>query len=99
MKPKPVNRSLSYQTKGNSGDHQGPYPPTAGHAPVLGGTSGPDSYNASAEAKAAFLNEFVRARDVRSVIEFGCSDGNQLSLADYPSYIGLDVSRTAIELC
>lgn len=61
-----------------------------------GGTSGPGSYYASAEAKATFLNEFVRARDVRSVIEFGCGDGNQLSLADYPSYIGLDVSRSAL---
>jgi len=64
-----------------------------------GGTSGPGSYNALAEAKAAFLNDFVRTRQVRSVIEFGCGDGHQLSLADYPAYIGLDVSRSAIELC
>ena len=64
-----------------------------------GGTSGPGSCNALAEAKAAFLNDFVRAREVRSVIEFGCGDGHQLSLADYPSYIGLEVSRSAIELC
>ena len=32
-------------------------------------------------------------------MEFGCGDGNQLSLADYPRYVGLDVSRTAIGLC
>src|SRR5260370_10285215 len=64
-----------------------------------GGTSGPGSYDALAEAKAAFLNDFARAREVRSVIEFGCGDGNQLSLAGYPSYTGLDVSRSAIELC
>jgi SAM-dependent methyltransferase len=64
-----------------------------------GGTSGPGSYDALAEAKAAFLNDFVGKRNIRSVIEFGCGDGNQLSLADYPSYIGLDVSRSAIELC
>ena len=64
-----------------------------------GGTSGAGSYHAAAEAKAAFLNDFVRARDVTSIIEFGCGDGNQLSLADYPAYIGLDVSRSAIELC
>jgi hypothetical protein len=57
-----------------------------------GGTSGPGSYDALAEAKAAFLNDFVRAREVRSVIEFGYGDGHQLSLADYPSYTGLDVS-------
>ncbi len=64
-----------------------------------GGTSGAGSYHAAGEAKAAFLNGFVRSRDVRSVIEFGCGDGHQLSLAAYPSYIGLDVSRSAIALC
>jgi cyclopropane fatty-acyl-phospholipid synthase-like methyltransferase len=64
-----------------------------------GGTSGTGSYHAAAEAKAAFLNDFVHTRGARSVIEFGCGDGNQLSLADYPSYIGLDVSRAAAELC
>jgi SAM-dependent methyltransferase len=64
-----------------------------------GGTSGHGSYSALAEAKAGFLNDFVRAREIESVIEFGCGDGNQLSLADYPSYIGLDISRSALELC
>ena len=64
-----------------------------------GGTSGPGSYEVLAEGKAAFLNNFVRSRRVKSVIEFGCGDGNQLSLADYPGYIGLDVSRSAIEMC
>ena len=64
-----------------------------------GGTSGEGSYHALAEAKAAFLNDFVRTRDVKSVLEFGCGDGNQLSLADYPRYVGIDVSRTALKLC
>ena len=64
-----------------------------------GRTSGNGSYGELAEGKREFLNELVRARGVRSVIEFGCGDGNQLSLADYPRYIGLDVSRTAIGLC
>ena len=64
-----------------------------------GGRSGEGSYHPLAEAKATFLNDFVRTHDVTSVLEFGCGDGNQLSLADYPRYIGLDVSRTAIKLC
>jgi hypothetical protein len=64
-----------------------------------GGTSGPGSYGAVALAKADFLNELVHENSLRSVIEFGCGDGHQLSLANYPAYIGLDVSRTAIELC
>ncbi|MCE2483437.1 MAG: class I SAM-dependent methyltransferase [Alphaproteobacteria bacterium] len=33
------------------------------------------------------------------MIEFGCGDGRQLRLAAYPSYLGLDVSPTAVQLC
>jgi hypothetical protein len=33
------------------------------------------------------------------VIEFGCGDGAQLALAEYPRYIGLDVSPDAIQRC
>lgn len=62
-------------------------------------TSGTGSYGGLADGKRQFLNDLVRQRAVRSVIEFGCGDGNQLSLAEYPSYVGLDVSRTAIGLC
>ncbi len=65
----------------------------------LGGTSGDGSYGAMADAKAEFLNNFVARNGINSVIEFGCGDGHQLSLADYPLYVGLDVSRAAIELC
>lgn len=62
-------------------------------------TSGLGSYGDLARFKAEILNGFVRSRGVRSVIEFGCGDGNQLGLADYPSYLGLDVSAKAIDLC
>ncbi|MHB1593663.1 MAG: methyltransferase domain-containing protein [Streptosporangiaceae bacterium] len=64
-----------------------------------GQTSGPGSYGSLGDAKAEFLNNFVREHGVKSVIEFGCGDGHQLSLAEYPRYIGLDVSKTAIQLC
>jgi SAM-dependent methyltransferase len=64
-----------------------------------GGTSGAGSYGVLARGKAEFLNAFVREHSVESVIEFGCGDGNQLSLAEYPRYVGLDVSRSAIGLC
>jgi SAM-dependent methyltransferase len=37
--------------------------------------------------------------EIEDVIEFGCGDGNQLTLANYPKYLGLDVSETAIEIC
>jgi len=45
------------------------------------------------------LNDFVAKNDVRSVIEFGCGDGNQLRLCRYPRYIGIDISRAAVEMC
>ena len=64
-----------------------------------GRTSGNGSYGALAEGKRQFLNELVRARGVRSVIEFGCGDGNQLGMLECPSYTGLDVSATAIQRC
>ena len=57
------------------------------------------SYGHLARYKAEIINEFVALRRIKSVIEFGCGDGNQLSLANYPSYIGLDVSKTAIQNC
>jgi hypothetical protein len=64
-----------------------------------GGNSGSGSYGKLAEFKAEVLNNFVAEHAVQSVIEFGCGDGNQLTLANYPKYIGLDVAPKAIQLC
>jgi SAM-dependent methyltransferase len=64
-----------------------------------GGTSGEGSYGRLAEFKAEVLNGLVRELGIESVIEFGCGDGNQLRLARYPSYVGLDVSGSAVVLC
>ncbi len=64
-----------------------------------GRTSGDGSYGTLAQAKAEFLNLFVRTHGIKSVTEFGCGDGHQLSLAAYPRYVGLDVSPAAIDLC
>lgn len=65
----------------------------------LGLTSGSGSEGALVTYKAAVLNEFVAARGIRTVIELGCGDGQQLAHARYPRYLGLDVSPRAIELC
>ena len=61
--------------------------------------SGDGSYGRLAEFKAEVVNRFVEAHGIASVVEFGCGDGNQLGLASYPRYTGLDVSPTAIRLC
>ena len=61
--------------------------------------SGAGSRGKLAEFKAAVLNEFVEKNHVRTIIEYGCGDGYQLSLANYPQYVGFDVSATAIQTC
>lgn len=66
---------------------------------LSGGNSGPGSYNHLAAFKAEFLNKFILDHEIKSVIEFGCGDGNQLTLAQYQKYTGYDISPTAIELC
>jgi len=64
-----------------------------------GGSSGAGSYGRLADFKAAFVNAFVQLNGVRRVIEFGCGDGNQLSLLSVPHYTGLDVSATILDRC
>jgi hypothetical protein len=64
-----------------------------------GGNSGVGSYALFAQFKADVLNRFVAAHRVQTIAEFGCGDGNQLSLATYPSYVGFDVSSTVISQC
>ena len=66
---------------------------------AAGGDSGIGSFGKLADYKAGFLNAFVERHGIESVIEFGCGDGNQLALYRFPSYLGLDVSRTAIAQC
>lgn len=61
--------------------------------------SGIGSYGELASFKATVLNRIARERQIQSVIEFGCGDGHQLSLATYNSYVGLDVAPGAIDRC
>jgi hypothetical protein len=41
----------------------------------------------------------VRENNITSIIEYGCGDGNQLRSADYPRYLGFDVSPAAVSKC
>jgi SAM-dependent methyltransferase len=66
---------------------------------AAGGNSGAGSYGNLATFKANVLNHFVAENRINSVIEFGCGDGNQLSLSRYPQYLGLDISPRAVERC
>jgi hypothetical protein len=64
-----------------------------------GGSSGVGSYGKFAAFKAAVINSYVAENSIESIIEYGCGDGNQLTLANYPQYLGFDVSESAIDLC
>ncbi|WP_158248420.1 glycosyltransferase [Petrotoga sp. SL27] len=64
-----------------------------------GGNSGHGSYGKLAEFKAEVINSFVKEKRIKSIVELGCGDGNQVSLFDFPKYTGLDVSETAVNLC
>jgi SAM-dependent methyltransferase len=64
-----------------------------------GGDSGAGSGGSSAKYKADMLNAFVRHFGIQTVVEFGCGDGRQLALAQYPQYAGYDISPEAVELC
>lgn len=64
-----------------------------------GRNSGDGSYGRLANFKANFISQFLRVEKIESVIEFGCGDGNQLGLIEYPNYIGFDISKLIIDKC
>ena len=64
-----------------------------------GGGSGPGSLFRLAAFKARTINELVKKLKINTVIEFGCGEGSQLSLSEYPHYIGFDVSPHALDNC
>jgi hypothetical protein len=49
---------------------------------ISGGNSGQGSYGVLAEFKAETVNQFVGEFEVKSLVEFGCGDGSQLSLPE-----------------
>lgn len=64
------------------------------------GNSGSGSYNNLADFKASIINCFLQKHtEIRSCMEWGCGDGNQLAMIEYPEYIGTDVSETALDIC
>lgn len=98
----PARRSMFARLKRLRGYKAAPFEGSAQYWDARyssGGNSGAGSYGKLAEFKAEVLNEFVAENNVGTVVEHGCGDGAQLSLAAYPSYVGLDVSQNAVDLC
>ncbi|WP_346795859.1 class I SAM-dependent methyltransferase [Halomonas sp. Bachu 37] len=64
-----------------------------------GGNSGSGSYGQLAKFKAEVINSFIAEKEIQSILELGCGDGNQLALFNRVDYIGVDVSETIVEIC
>lgn len=64
-----------------------------------GRNSGVGSYDHLAEFKAKVINNLIHEKNIRSVVEFGSGDGNQLRLFQADEYVGLDVSKSALKTC
>jgi Methyltransferase domain len=61
--------------------------------------SGSGTYDPSVETYVAFLRNFIKERQVKSIVEIGCGDfavGRQYA-DDVQSYLGVDVSAFVIE--
>lgn len=64
-----------------------------------GGNSGKGSYDRLALFKAEVINNIITSHDIKSIIDFGCGDGNQLSYLMRRNYIGFDVSPICVMDC
>ena len=70
------------------------------HRYANGGNSGSGSYGRLAEFKAEIINNFIKNNGISSIVDYGVGDGYNLEyydLAQVHTYIGLDVSKTAID--
>lgn len=65
-----------------------------------GRTSGAGSEGDEGAYKAEYLSRFLADHNVKTVVDWGCGDGQVLELVEFPSgtqYIGVDVSPTIVE--
>jgi len=61
-----------------------------------GQNSGAGSYGSNADFKAQHVNKIIDKYQCVDMVDYGCGDGNQLSLFTPIPYMGLDVSATII---
>ena len=68
---------------------------------VTGGNSGSGSYNNLAKFKGDVINNFIRKNQIKSIVDYGVGDGNQLKLFNTENliYTGIDVSKFIISKC
>ena len=63
------------------------------------GNSGDGSYGKLAIFKREIINCIIDKYEIKSVIDFGCGDGNQIKNINFIDYRGYDISETAIKIC
>lgn len=68
---------------------------------IKGGNSGSGSYNELAYFKADIINEFIKNKKIKTIVDYGVGDGNQLKLINTENklYTGIDVSTYIISKC
>ncbi len=65
-----------------------------------GYNSGDGSYGEYADYKAEVINNFIAKHKIKTISDFGCGDGNQISLVQgFETYNGFDISSYAISMC
>ena len=64
-----------------------------------GRTSGAGSEGSEGQYKADYVSDFIHNHDIKSVIDWGCGDGQVLDLIrmEDATYIGVDVSPTIVD--
>lgn len=64
------------------------------------GNSGLGSYGHEANFKAEYINDLILKREIKTIGDIGCGDGNQISLLfGFDQYTGYDFSETVIDKC
>ena len=65
-----------------------------------GGNSGLGSYGENAKYKANIINTYINKFRIKTICDFGCGDGNQISLFEgFDKYFGCDISLHALSIC
>jgi SAM-dependent methyltransferase len=61
-----------------------------------GGNSGAGSYGRLSKFKSDIINNIIKKYNIKTILDLGCGDGNQLSYFKINNYVGYDISKTII---
>ena len=64
-----------------------------------GGNSGSGSYDELYIFKRDIINNIIKEKGIKSIIDLGPGDGNQIKELNIEKYIGIDIAYTSIQIC